>query len=139
MLNNPIYSNPIKHKASSNSLYKGFWDEQAKIKQELLNKQNLEDVLYKADREKAREDYRLRPEREAQWEKEAEEWRRKNVDPNLTGNFFNDFVYGFKSANRTIMNPFNKYVAPVISVAGGPIGKGIAGATNQFSGIVEKL
>lgn len=139
MLNKPMYGNPIKNTSETNPVYSGFWDEQKRIRQDILGRQDAADTLYKADRAQAREDYRMRPIKEAQWQKEDAEWRAKHIDPNLTGNFFNDFAYGFKSANRAILQPFNKYVAPVLSIAGGPMGGSIASATKGFSGVVEKL
>jgi hypothetical protein len=67
--------------------------------------------------------------------KEVEEYERTHGH---SGNFFSDFKYGVSTANKMILKPFNKYVAPVLSKAG-PIGQTIAGTTSTISGIVDKL
>jgi len=66
------------------------------------------------------------------------EYERKHGN---SGNFFKDFAYGFKKGlgyTSAILKPFNKYVAPVISMAG-PVGSAIAGATTAASGVIDKL
>jgi hypothetical protein len=67
--------------------------------------------------------------------KEVEEYERTHGQ---SGNFFTDFKYGLSSANKMFLKPFNKYVAPVLSMAG-PVGQSIASTTSTVSGIVDKL
>jgi hypothetical protein len=37
------------------------------------------------------------------------------------------------------LKPFNKYVAPVLSSVGGPVGKGISSGVSGASGVLDKL
>lgn len=57
----------------------------------------------------------------------------------FSGNFLKDFTWGVTHANDTMLKPFNKYIAPVLSAVGGPIGKSIATTTSGFSGVVDRL
>lgn len=129
MLSKSMYSNPLKQTTANNSLYKGFWDEQAKLRTDILNsgleleKSNISELdRYKQDQIKRVED-------------EVKEYERTHGH---SGNFFTDFKFGVKSANDKFIKPFNKYAAPVISKLG-PVGTAIGATTNQVSGIVEKL
>lgn len=126
MLNKPMYGNPLK---STNQLYKGFWDEQAKLRQDILNSGlNMEmNQVSELDRYKREEIKRVQD--------EVKEYERTHGQ---SGNFFKDFKYGLSHANNTIIKPFNKYVAPILSKTGA-YGAAVGSATNTMSGIVDKL
>ena len=66
---------------------------------------------------------------------EVKDWERTHGN---SGNFFTDFKWGVGSANKQFMQPFNKYVAPALSMAG-PIGASVAKSAGAVSGVVDRL
>lgn len=123
----------------NNPQYAQFWNEQQRIKNDILKQQAEGDKAYLDYRRKERADNLTRDAREAQYEKEASEWRAKNIDPNLTGNFFKDFGYGFKGAANTIGKPFLKYSAKAASFIPHSGAQAYSKVADQVSGVVDKL
>lgn len=126
MLGNHKYKS-VKNPSASNPLYADFWKEQDAIKRSILDAQDLRKDISELDKYKFDQIKRVQD--------EVKEYEKTHGN---SGNFFTDFKFGVKSANNSILKPFNKYASPVLSMAG-PIGSAIAKTTNTTSGIVDKL
>lgn len=129
MLNKPSYTNPLKNTSVSNPLYKGFWDEQQKLRQDILNNQSAIDKNTISELDKYRQE---------QIKKVQDEVKEYERTHGFSGDFVKDFTYGFKKGNEMFIKPFNKYVSPVLSKLG-PVGSAIGSASSTYSGIVDKL
>jgi hypothetical protein len=129
MLNKPAYTNPLKNTSVSNPLYKGFWDEQQKLRQDILNSQYAleNNTISELDKYKQEEIKKVQD--------EVKQYERTH---GFSGNFLKDFSFGFKQGNEMFIKPFNKYVSPMLSKLG-PTGSAIGSASNTYSGIVDKL
>jgi hypothetical protein len=129
MLNQRQYSNPlVRNKSIDNALYKGFWDRQKEIHSG-LNQKTYDDGMKQVselDKYKQGEINRVK--------EEVKEYERTHG--NSGG--FGDVIYGIKGANKMFLQPFNKYVAPILKNAGG-VGKAIGESTQAFGGVVDKL
>ena len=113
--------------------YSDFWNNQSRLQE------NYKKMQY----EQNERDKELERERNARYRGEIiDDMKRKVKEEEAasghSGNFFKDFKYGVKEANKTVMRPFNKYVAPVLSMTG-PIGSAISSSTRAVSGVVDKL
>jgi hypothetical protein len=121
---------PVKNTTSSNPLYKDFWDEQQRIRGNVLRARSEEEKKVLSELDKYKEDLIQKT------KDEVKEYERTHGN---SGNFLKDFKFGFKKGNEMFVKPFNKYVAPVLSSVGGPIGKSIGTASSGYSGVVDKL
>jgi hypothetical protein len=129
MLNKPAYTNPLKNTSVSNPLYKGFWDEQLKLRQDILNDRYAMDKNTISELDKYKQDEIKKV------QDEVKEYERTH---GFSGNFGNDFMFGFRKGNEMFVKPFNKYVSPMLSKLG-PVGSAVGSASSTYSGIVDKL
>ena len=129
MLSKTNYTNPKKNTSSTNSLYSKYWDEQAKIRQDII-KASMDAEKYnisELDKYKRNEIEKVK--------EEVKEYERTHGN---SGNFLKDFKYGVSTANDRYLKPFNKYASPIVGKLG-PIGAAISTSTNYTSGVVDKL
>ena len=125
----------------NNPQYAQFWNEQQRIKNDILKQQAEGDKAYLDYRKKERADNLTRDAREAQYEKEsAEFWKGKRLaSKNRWDDFGSEFGIGFKDAANTIGKPFLKYSAKAASFIPHPAAQAYSKAADQVSGVVDKL
>ena len=125
MYNRTFMGKPASVLAGNNT----FWTEQERVRNKILGDQ--------ADYERSQVSELDKYKNEVINAKKAEvkEYERTHGH---SGNFFTDFKFGVGSANNQFLKPFNKYVAPAISMAG-PVGAAVAKSTQSVSGVVDRL
>ena len=110
-----------------------FWDSQNALRNEYISLQERQNERDKELEKKQFDRYKNDLIKDMKDKVREEEARTGH-----SGNFLKDFNYGVKEANRTMLKPFNKYIAPDLSFAG-PIGSTISSTTKTISGVVDKL
>jgi len=124
---------------SRSYLESDFYKQQKELGQRMANESYLKSAPALMERKK--EIKRQYDEQIAESKRLQAEARAYERSHGNSGNFFKDFKYGFKYGAKqasNVLKPFNKYVAPVISMAG-PVGRGIAGATTATAGVLDRL
>ena len=129
MLGRTQYKNP-KDTTKNNPLYSDFWKKQEVIKKELLNQQNADEILKGNDYDRA---VKKQIEDAVALGKEQE---RLN---GTSGDFINDFNFGVRYGKDKFIEPFNKFITPLISKYGGASGKVFSEASQNAGSVIEKL
>ncbi len=107
-----------------------FWNQQNKIRQEILDKNKIEEQGKKSELDRWKQDVI------ASKVAEVEEWNRTHGN---SGNFFTDFKYGFGKAYRDLGKPFLKYGSKALSYVPDPRAQSLSKAMDGGSQVLDKL
>jgi hypothetical protein len=119
----------FKNTGRSNDLYKSFWDEQDRIRQQQIAEgiERNRTAVSELDR------YKQGVIEQAKAEARAYERSHGN-----SGNVFKDIKWGIQKGNQAYIKPFLKYAGPVLEKMG-PTGQAVVKTTSGVSGVVDKL
>ena len=119
----------FKNTGRTNDIYKSFWDEQDRIRQQQIIDGNERNRTAVSELDRYKTDVINRA------KAEARSYERSHGN---SGNFFSDMKWGMQKGNQAFIKPFIKYAGPIVGKMG-PTGAAVMKSTEGVSGVVDKL
>ena len=120
----------FRNTSKSNPLYADFWKQQEVSRKQILDQQTKDEIAKGNDYDRMVQD---------QITKALEEAREQERRNGTSGDFLNDMKWGIKYGNEKFIEPFNKYITPLMKKYGGERGRVIGESSEQAGSVIDKL